>query len=404
MIPPAAEAADRLRREQEQAAEATQRLLDTGRHPYYIVAPKYVPNSAGIRVLYLLANALTRIGQSAYVVDVGLGGPPGAFQGTELHPPVLTPALAEHHTAAGVVPIVVYPETIEGNPLNAECVVRYILNFPGLLGGSTDFAHTDQVWAYSRVLGRAAGTANVLCMPVSDPREWPRSHEPKDLSLLYAAKFRLFGGITADVPDDAVEITRHIPTGDGLAGLLRRGKALYLYENSALGIEAMLSGCPVAWMPNEHLREPILGDELGLNGFCMGSDPADIGRARESLDEGARRYRGLFPAFWEQLNRFVLSTQNAARPIKAHHLNIPAMAYPEATGMDPAVLSNFVPAAEFAAALEELRRRDVQLAEATELLELVYSSASWRLTSWLRTLTRKLLRRQSRYDYAFGGE
>ena len=212
---------------------------------------------------------------------------------------------------AGAQPIVIYPETVHGNPLNAECVVRYVGNFPGLLGGPDAFPEGDSIWAFGRSLARAAGSEKVLTIPISDPRYWtpPRGEVARTEEIVYAPKFRLLGGIPKP-HRGALEITRNQPTGLDLRRLLRRSKRLYLYENSALGTEAILCGCPVVWMPNPFLQAPALLDEFGWVGHTWGDDDAKgIRHATATVDVFRRKYIGLFHDFPGRLRTFIQETQ-----------------------------------------------------------------------------------------------
>ena len=106
------------------------------KHPYIIVAPSYDHKSAGIRALYNLKNYLFYRG---YEVEI---------------------------TQRGTAPnnaIVIYPEIVIGNPLNAKTVVRYLLCFPGAIGGDGKFADTDLLFTYSSVYSPGSP---VLTIPV----------------------------------------------------------------------------------------------------------------------------------------------------------------------------------------------------------------------------------------------
>jgi len=92
------------------------------KYPYFIMAPPYRNSSAGVRALYELRNHLESRGYEAK-----------CFQG-------------------GTAPsnaIVIYPETVSGNPMKGSTVVRYILNYPGLLGGDRVYNHNDLTFAFS---------------------------------------------------------------------------------------------------------------------------------------------------------------------------------------------------------------------------------------------------------------
>lgn len=180
------------------------KLLESLRsHPYYIVAPAYTETSAGTRVLHLLAQALLRIGMPAYIVDVKSGPvTKRAFSGP-VAVPTLTDAVVREHHACGLNPIAVYPEILAGNPLRAATVVRYFLNYPGLLGGPKEFPDTDIRLAFSQRLADASGANMVLYLPTSDPRVFrAQPGLRRDLVLAYAHKYRATGARPAIPPGD----------------------------------------------------------------------------------------------------------------------------------------------------------------------------------------------------------
>ncbi len=367
-------------------------LIGVTGNPYYLVAPKYVGNSAGIRVLYALGRALNRAGLRAYMVDIGLGGPPTTFGGLDYAVPQLTRQLNDEIIASGAKPIVMYPETIVGNPLNARCVVRYVANFPGLLGGEETFDPTESVWAFGSVLAKAAGTSNILTVPTSDPRYWTPGDESqsRDASLVYAPKYRLLGG-TPSIHPQSVEINRDYPSGAPLRDLLRRSKRLYLYENSALAIEAMLCGCPVVWMPNELLHTPILIDELGWAGSSWGDAPKDVKKAHKTVSEFRKSYERTFVDFQGQLELFIRYTQDLAHAKPHHFLATPVI---RDCNADAAVSSG----GRDASLESELAATHLALAEAQEFIQAVVSSRSWRSVQWWRRTKQRMRRVFRRHD------
>ena len=95
------------------------------------------------------------------------------YEEAEKNPDILTPVLTQDiidfHFKQGLRPVVIYPEIVAGNPLGAECVIRYVLNFPGLLGGDEAYPETETVVAFSRTLADACeNAAAVLHIPVID--------------------------------------------------------------------------------------------------------------------------------------------------------------------------------------------------------------------------------------------
>lgn len=283
-------------------------IFPVRRHPFYITAPPYVRTSAGIKALHLLCHNLNAVGIPAYMVIY-----PILYRSDQTNPdwntPILTQALVDHHFKSGLTPIAIYPETTCGNPLRAPVVMRYVMNYPGLLGGETSYAPDEILYGYSRRLADAVGVPDqVLFMPVSDTSIFhpPASPDaPRSGSCFWAAKYKDYHGAkTFPVTDDSIEITRDLPgsqTPQQIAELFRRSERFYCYENTALAIEAMLCGCPTVFLPNEHFSELIGLDELGLDGFAWGDSPEAVAQARASIPKGRENYILLIDRFWHQL-------------------------------------------------------------------------------------------------------
>lgn len=289
-------------------------LERTDLRPYYVVTPPYASGSAGVRVLHLLARALIRVGAPAYVVDIGLSSDPDPFLGPTVSVPILTPSVARQHAQAGVTPVVVYPEVVHGNPLGARHVVRYLLNHPGAMGGPARFPRGDQLLAFSQAIADGAGTPHVLCIPPSDPDDFvPTSPEPRDpdLVLAYASKFRRAGGRPV-LPPAATEITVSFPPRGQLRAYLARASVLFAWEDTAVIVEALLSGCPVVVAPDSGLTGLILDAEIGRVGITFDDSPAGLAAARRDVDGFRKRYEGLYVQAWEQLAGFVAMTQPLA--------------------------------------------------------------------------------------------
>ena len=305
------------------------------RHPYYIVAPKFVRSSAGIKALHLLCNALNGLGEQAYLVihpyvfDVAKASHP------YLYTPLLDAARMRSHLEDGLCPITVYPETVSGNPFQAPLVVRYLLNYPGLLGG--DVAHPDSelLWAYSgAIAARVPRARGSLFIPASDPSVFtPKPGPPRSGSCFYASKYQhVHRGELFPITRDSVEITRDRPdsqTPEQIAELFRRSEVFYCYENSALAIEALLCECPVVFLPNAYLDEVIGVAELGMQGMAWGNDPAEVRRAKATVREGRQRYLNLYEVAVRSLEQFIEQTQEAAarepytRPMRIKYIQQP---------------------------------------------------------------------------------
>jgi hypothetical protein len=286
------------------------------RYPYYIVAPPYEPRSAGIKALHLLCHWLNRSGFPAFIHN--FWGEQEPLTRADLITPLLTSRIVFDHLRSGLPPIVVYPEVVSGNPLEAKCVVRYILNYPGLMGGDRNYDVREMIFAYTQSLADAIGAAQgVMHMPLVDTSlfRMPDEDGPREGACFYAHKFRRLGGTPFGLPEDAVEILNRSPdaqTPEQIAELLRRSEKLYAFEDTALILEAALCGCPTVIMRNEFYQSPLGITEYGGAGLAFTDSDADVARARESAAEVARLYNCTLEQFWRQFDAFISATQNKA--------------------------------------------------------------------------------------------
>jgi hypothetical protein len=255
-------------------------------NPIYIYAPEWRDTAAGIKVLHLLCHHLNNSGVNAWLV---IHGPKSgkSVQVSTLNTPRLTKKIAKEHRSIGLVPIVVYPETIYGNPLRASIVVRYLLNYPGILGGPEKFDKSELLIAISRDISKAIPCDGVLWMPTLDEKEYPISKRNGHY-LLYAGKYRdlISEPNIGNTLYNCVEIFRHgkeRQTPDEVKDLLGEAKLLYVFENTMLSLEARISGVPVVVMKSPLTESSIGLDELGVNGIAFSEDTSEIDKAIETV-------------------------------------------------------------------------------------------------------------------------
>lgn len=289
-----------------------------GRHPYYITAPRYIRTSAGIKALHMLCHALNRAGYEAYmaIFPAWLGEDRVS---PDLLTPVLTPSIARRHRREGLAPIVVYPETVRGNPWGAYTIMRYVLNFPGLLGGDHSYPPDEIVYGYSAVLAEACGQpGKVLFVPASDATVFtpPEPDARRKGACFYAMKYQtVHNGRLLQETAGATEITRDRPdsqTPAEIAEIFRRSEVFYAYENTALALEAALCLCPTVFLPNPWLTEVIAAREMGWDGFAWGSAAEELVRAKATVHRARKHYIANYVQFWDQLSAFALETQARA--------------------------------------------------------------------------------------------
>ena len=92
---------------------------------FYIYSPPFSPNSGGIIALHVLATNICSLGEDAKMVYFG--------QEFDILPD----------------DVAIYPESIDGNPLNAQIVVRWVLQTPGIIGGNGIWGENDLVYKYT---------------------------------------------------------------------------------------------------------------------------------------------------------------------------------------------------------------------------------------------------------------
>lgn len=287
-------------------------------HPYYVVAPPFQRTSAGIKVLHLLCDALNHLGCEAYMV-IQPAGPAGWIISPDLNTPLLTKEIDAQHFRERRTPIMIYPEVTKGNPFAAPVVCRYVLNYPGLLGGDSVFDPGELIYGYSHRLAEAAGAhGKVLFLPASDPDIFhpPAVEGERSGACFYASKYKEYHGAELfSVTEGAFEITRDKPGSldpNEIADLFRRSKVFYCYENTSLATEAAMCGCPAVFLPNEHLTEIIASEELGVDGFAWGDAPEEIARAQATVAGFYEHYLAVLETFGSQLTLFVQDTQARA--------------------------------------------------------------------------------------------
>ena len=286
-------------------------------NPYYIVTPPWERTSAGIKALHILCHNLNLKGYPAYLIITDRDHVPRDED--LLCPDFLTPRLtrlaAKTHYEEKRVPIVVYSEIISGNPLAGPAVLRYVLNFPGLLGGDKVYDESELCFGYSKVLAQAAGAPdNILFIPTSNTNIFHPAPEtqPREGSCFYASKYqKVHGGVLFDITRDSVEITRQPSdqTPEIIADLFRKSEVFYAYENTALATEAALCGCPVVFLPNPHLESIIASEELGSDGYAWGADEAELARARATVPKAFENYQNTIRHFYEQLENLISQSQ-----------------------------------------------------------------------------------------------
>lgn len=291
-------------------------------HPYFIYAPRWITSSAGIKTLHFLCHSINMKGHKAYLVmaEAPHNGEPRI--NPHLNTPILSQEISDAYFRASINPVVIYSETVPGNPLGATFVVRYLMNYAGALGGSKQFPENENILAFSKKIAEDYASINktvepkVLFLPPIDPRDFRKQTEKKPYQVVYAGKYRSFIGKPPKVGTlRTVEIFRDGPrmqTRSQVKEILRNATVTYSFENSSIVTESILSGTPARFVQNEFLGEVIAEVELGNGGMISGDSEKDFEAARESIDIGIAQYYRSTETYLVDLEEFIDETQERA--------------------------------------------------------------------------------------------
>lgn len=296
---------------------STSASQNQSQHPYYIHAPAYRETSSGIVVLHTLCHELNTRGHEAYVVGTPVVNP-------TMQTPVLTAEIVNSHRQRGLIPIVVYPEIVSGNPFGAQVCVRYILNNIGRLTGQPlNEGKDDLIFYYSEnfIGDKKKDEVDYLFLPVVDPNLFkPDSTKVRDKNFVFQYRYPLEKIDFSRFPPGTELLSMATPvTLAELAAKLQTGKALYTYEPSAVCTEAMMCGCPVIYMSEGGLQETPDRFLFGTNGSAMVGERNGLLRAAATVGLIHPIVAAQMEVFAAQLPYFVESTQEASRKVQSRN-------------------------------------------------------------------------------------
>jgi hypothetical protein len=283
--------------------------------PYVIVTPSWCVSS-GVRVMHELCHELRLQGLEAYVLlttDLSGGGPK---LNPALHTPALNGSLETRWPELSREAITIYPDGVQGNPMNAQRVVRYVLGkeVPKPEDNPREYRlyHSKAFPAVKR------GDQRTLYLLPIDLGLFNDLGQPeRTQDLLWVGK----GGrhVGAERPDCREITYQWPPTRRELAAELRKTRYLYSYDTlSATNLEGILCGATVVLKTmNYHgwswTRRDIEATEHGSGGYAFGDTPFEIQRAQQTRPEFVENIRYHHAMFRQHLWEFVESSQRYFR-------------------------------------------------------------------------------------------
>lgn len=250
------------------------------------MTPNFDITSGGIRVMWGLYGALLAKGQIVYVN--------AKFENNDF--------------------IAVYPEIVQGNPLGAKHVVRYILNKPGVMSsggrvGPTEFDASDKLYYFSRLFGEAKNDDGYMFLPILNLHLFKDQHKERTQKAVFFGKGLEYANLFAEPkhPSSAIVIDRSFAQNQqALADLLNECEVLYCYDPvTAMTELARLCGCRIVMINPIYTKEQFKAYEPGMNGISWDKDeeiPLDV--------KGfTKHYKDLSVEFARKLDFFIEDTQ-----------------------------------------------------------------------------------------------
>jgi len=207
----------------------------------FILAYPYTHLSNGTRVLYKLQNLLIRSGFDCII---------------------LTHGFIDHYIKNRVIgknDIVIYCENIKGNPLQANKVVRYLLNVPEFFNLTLkDFGTNEYTIAYN-LKHSYLSSGKYLAIPTTE--SFFKNYNKTRLynaCWVYKAILEKRNKPIIFQPN-TIEITKDFPaTRISLAEFLNQTNILYTFDKlTVLTYEAYLCGCNVIYIDENNIQSPV---------------------------------------------------------------------------------------------------------------------------------------------------
>jgi len=276
--------------------------------PFVIYTYDYSPGIGGVKVMHKLCDMLNSNGAEAYLMPIHMRD--DFFTCADYNTPLITQDVYSNLKDA----VVIYPEGIQGNPLNSDNVVRWILG-PPRTGDYESYSKSDLVYwfmdyYYNDNLGQKENQLFITefhsdifqnvgydragsCYTIrkSNPSESDLIH-PKD-SVLIPFQPAVVGDLT------------------GLANLFNRTEKFYCYDNyTFLFTQAAMCGCLSIVIPDglKTKEEWLNGSRLYKYGIAYGED--DIPRALETLPLMFKEIEQMKLEMNEQVIKFTEHCQN----------------------------------------------------------------------------------------------
>jgi hypothetical protein len=262
---------------------------------YIIYAPPYKHNEGGTKALYELNYQLSRHDCESYIF---VWDDKPHFSDRYK---ICSQDFMADNIAKGAW--VIYPEVISGNPLNAENVIRYILNEPGKIGGDKVYDSNEVIWVHNNGLAQFALEGHILQTPHVELDLFKNNNLARNGTCFWVGK----GQDIARIPElEELEITYEYPGSRiELAYIFNIKEVFYTYDDfTCMMDEARLCGCPVVLLNDNSNKIDWIKENR--NGLAFGISELDY--AKKTLENFKELYIKQYEVFEQQLKEFIKQT------------------------------------------------------------------------------------------------
>ena len=245
--------------------------------PFIIYTYDYSPGVGGIKVMHKLCDILNNMGYEAYLMPIHIRE--DFYVCDDYNTPLITQEVLDDLDNA----IVIYPEGIKYNPLNAKNVVRWILG-PSRQEDAETYSKSDLIYWYmdyycTEYLGQVEN--KLFISEFHD--DMFLNHNWNREGSCYT--FRKSNPTQLIHPSNSIFIPfEGAGNLTGLVELFNKTEKFYSYDTyTFLSVQAAMCGCISIVVPDPNITKEqwLAGSRLSKYGMAYGEE--DIPRALETL-------------------------------------------------------------------------------------------------------------------------
>lgn len=237
---------------------------------FVIHTGSYNPLIGGSIALHKLAHNLELCGEKAYLYTDRKNH---EWLGTQINTVPQLDALGSY--------VVIYGETIPGNPLNARKVVRWLLSSPGHVGKDRtgSWSASDMIVAYTGWYARKTGCSELLTAYDWRFADWGDDGGVRsgECALMRKGRPKIIGGIPANTIDG-------YRTNLDLRRAFNKYKTLRSYDTQTMiSLQAVLCGCESVVVPDEDLSAKTWREMFPYFQYGVAYGENDLEYARDTV-------------------------------------------------------------------------------------------------------------------------